>query len=92
MAIASAARLIRDPKPVMVQLATPKSQPSSDNKAGDGDEQIIIVNEAYFKDDSNEITIGNEAFKISGTTVCARKGRSYCCLCSFYTRSGYSLA
>ena len=49
---------IRDPKPVVVEIARPVRPPSSDN------DEIIIINEGYPEQD--EIEINNEAFNVSG--------------------------
>lgn len=55
--------VVRDSKPVIVEFATPKSEPS------DGEEDVIIVNEGYSKPSSkenDEAFIRNEAYSIFG--------------------------
>ena len=55
--MATAGTWIRDPNPVVVEIAKPKSRPSS------GEEEIII-NEGYPEED--EIKIRDEVFNVSG--------------------------
>lgn len=49
---------VRDPKPVVVEVAKPKAHPTSD------EDEIIIIEEGFPQED--EIKINDEAFNLSG--------------------------
>lgn len=52
---------IRDPNPVVLEIAKPKShQPSSE------EDEIIIINEGYSRREQDEIQIRDEVFSVSG--------------------------
>ena len=50
---------IRDPNPVVVEIAKQKSHPSEED-------EIIIINEGFPKPEDEEIKIRDEVFKVSG--------------------------
>jgi len=51
--------VVRDPKPVIVEFAKPKSQPT-------GGEEVVIIDNESFPAERDEINVNNETLSIFG--------------------------